>query len=85
MFAFFPAFQGEKQPEHKEFRRGLKAPKKGGFRHGILGEIFVFGCLVSPEHEIPITYMDGCIYLPDEGIYLVPEARLHRLDDNPLS
>ena len=33
---------------HKEFQ-GLKVPKKGGFRHGILGEIFVFGCLFGPE------------------------------------
>ena len=34
-------FKQKTQPEHKEFR-GLKAPKKGGFRHRILGEIFVF-------------------------------------------
>ena len=39
----FLHFKEKTQPEHKEFR-GLKAPKKGGFRHGILGEIFVFGC-----------------------------------------
>ena len=37
-----------KQPEHKEFH-WLKAPKKGGFGHGILGEIFVFGCLFGPD------------------------------------
>ena len=43
----FVTFQRETQPEHKEIR-GLKAPKKGGFRHGILGEIFVFGCLFRP-------------------------------------
>ena len=44
MFALFLHFKEETQPEHKEFRR-LKAPKKGECGHGILGEIFVFGCL----------------------------------------
>ena len=44
---FFLHFKEKTQPEHKEFR-GLKAPKKGGFRHVILGEIFVFGCLLRP-------------------------------------
>ena len=45
VFAFFLHLKEKnKQPEHKEFQ-GLKAPKKGGFRHRILGEIFVFGCL----------------------------------------
>ena len=43
----FPSFQREKQPERKEFQE-LKAPKKGGFRHGILGEIFVFGVSFRP-------------------------------------
>ena len=47
VFAFFLHFKEKTQPEHKEFP-GLKAPKKGGFRHGILGEIFVFGCLFRP-------------------------------------
>ena len=46
VFAFFLDFKEETQPEHKEFRR-LKAPKKGEFGHGTLGEIFVFGCLFS--------------------------------------
>ena len=45
----------EKRPEHKEFQ-GLKAPDKGGFRHGILGEIFVFGCLFGPEYFFKWTF-----------------------------
>ena len=32
-----------------KLQSAMKAPKKGGFRHRILGEIFVFGCLFSPE------------------------------------
>ena len=47
VFAFFLYFKEKTQHEHKEFR-GLKAPKKGGFGHGILGEIFVFGCPFRP-------------------------------------
>ena len=34
VFALFLHFEEKTQPEHKEFR-GLKAPNKGGFRHGI--------------------------------------------------
>ena len=44
VFVFFLHVKEKTQPEHKEFR-GLKAPKKSGFRHRILGEIFVFGPL----------------------------------------
>ena len=44
----FPTFQSEKQPENKNFR-GWRPLKEGGFRHGILGEIFVFGCLFRPS------------------------------------
>ena len=48
VFVFFSTFQSENQPEHKEFQ-GLTAPKRGLFRHGILDEIFVFGCLFGPK------------------------------------
>ena len=52
MFAFFLYFKERTQPKHKEFR-GLKAPKKGGFGHGILAEIFVFGCFFSALMKPP--------------------------------
>ena len=51
VFALFPTFQRKEMAEHKEFQR-LKAPKNGGFGHGILGEIFVFGCLFGPEERL---------------------------------
>ena len=49
MFAFFLYFEGKTQPENKEFR-GLKAPKKGGFRHGIFwAKSLCLGVFFGPE------------------------------------
>ena len=59
----FFTFQREKQPEHKEFQ-GLTAPKRGLFRHGILGEIFVFGCLFGPEVIVLVQMVSFSFWLP---------------------
>ena len=59
---FFPKFQRDKQPEHKE-SQGLKAPKAGGFRHGIFGEIFVFGCLLGPALMREIHKLSDSCYV----------------------
>ena len=50
VFVFFLHFKEKNSPNTKNFR-GWR-PLKGGFRHGILGDIFVFGCLFGPEFGV---------------------------------